>query len=97
MKSKQQRFIEKRQTVQQQSSQKPKLTFGMKQQGKSLTFNRFTDEYLTKKNDLIIKTTDDRPVIDLFDENNIEKQTPIIVYDAVKGIYVMQNPKIKQI
>ncbi|AOX43889.1 hypothetical protein S100390_v1c05500 [Spiroplasma sp. NBRC 100390] len=84
-------------TKQQQSPQKPKLTFGMKQQGKSLTFNRFTDEYLTKKNDLIIKTTDDRPVIDLFDENNIEKQPPIIVYDSVKGIYVMQNPKIKQI
>ncbi|RUO86253.1 hypothetical protein [Spiroplasma endosymbiont of Megaselia nigra] len=62
---------------------------------KVLPIDRFSPQYLAKQNKIgIKKENDNRPVIDLFDENNNEKQPAIIVYDPVKGIYVMQEPKL---
>lgn len=62
---------------------------------KVLPIDRFSTQYLAKQNNIgIKKENDNRPVIDLFDENNNEKQPEIIVYDPVKGIYVMQEPKL---
>ncbi|MBW1242290.1 MAG: hypothetical protein EIB84_05830 [Spiroplasma poulsonii] len=79
-------------TTKDQQSQKAKLAPNLKQHGKTLAFNRFTDQHLTRQNGLAIKAEDNRPVIDLFDENNREQQPALIIYDPVKGIYVMQNP-----
>lgn len=62
---------------------------------KVLPIDRFSPQYLAKRNGISIKKeNDNRPVIDLFDENNNEKQPAIIVYDPAKGIYVMQEPKL---